>query len=76
MGDRAMNDMVPGDTTAGQNATGGNRRKSYSGVVTEGMRRIARAFVGDSRVRKTGRALKTTWCFALQRKQWRLSQRG
>ena len=57
MGDRAINDMVPGDTTAGQNATGGNRRKSYSEVVTEGVKRIARAFVGDSRVRKTGRAL-------------------
>ena len=41
MGDRAMNDMVPGDTTAGQNATGGIRRKSYSEVVIEWVRRRA-----------------------------------
>ena len=43
--------------TAGQNATEGIRRKSYSEVVVEGVRRRERVFVGDSIVKKTDRAL-------------------
>ena len=57
MGERKMDNMLPGDTTAGRNAAEGIRRKSYSEVVIEGVRRRARVFVGDSIVRKTDRAL-------------------
>ena len=56
MGEREMDNTLPGDTTAGQNAAEGIRRKSYSEVVIEGVRRRARVFVGDSKVRKTDRA--------------------
>ena len=57
MGERKMDNMLPDDTTAGQDATEGIRHKSYSEVVIEGVRRKARVFVGDSIVRKTDRAL-------------------
>ena len=57
MDEREIDNMLPGDTTAGQNVTEGIRRKCYSEVVTEGVRRRARVFVGDSIVRKTDRAL-------------------
>ena len=57
MGESETDNMLPGDRTAGQNATEGIRRKSYSEVVIEGVRRRARVFVGDSIVRKTDRAL-------------------
>ena len=30
MGEKEMDNMLPSDTTAGQNITEGNRRKSYS----------------------------------------------
>ena len=33
MGEREMDNMLPGATTVGQNATEGIRRKSYSDVV-------------------------------------------
>ena len=49
--------MLPGDTTAGQNATEGIRRKSYSEVVIDRVRRRVRVFVRDSIVRKTERVL-------------------
>ena len=39
--------MLPSDTTAGQNATEGIRRKSYSEVVIEGVRIRVRVLVGD-----------------------------
>ena len=42
MGEREMDNMPPGDTTAGLHATEGIRRKSYSEVVIDGMRRRAR----------------------------------
>ena len=68
MGEREMDNMVPGDTTAGQNATEGIRRKSYSEVMTEWVRRRAKVFVGYSIVRKTERALNkgTTLWFVFQ----------
>ena len=58
-----LRDVLPGDTTAGQNATEGIRRKSYSELVIEGVRRRARVFVGDSIVMKIDRALNKgkTW---------------
>ena len=56
MGEKEMDNMLPSDTT-GQNITEGNRRKSYSEVVTGEERRKARVFVGDSIVRKMYRAL-------------------
>ena len=70
MGERAMDNMVPGGTTAGLNATEGIRRKNYFEVVIEGVRRRARVFVGDSTVRKTDRAQceGTTWWFAFHGK--------
>ena len=52
-----MDNILPGDTTAGQSATEGIRRKSSSKVLIEGVRRRARVFMGDSIVRKTDRAL-------------------
>ena len=58
MGEREMDNMLPGDTTVGQNVTEGIRCKTNSEVVIEGVRRKARVFVGDSIVRKTDRALK------------------
>ena len=57
MDERKMDNMLPGDTTAGQNVTEGIRCKSYSEVVIEVVRRRSRVFVGDSIVRKTDRAL-------------------
>ena len=36
MGEREMDSMLLGDTTAGQNSTEGIRRKSYSEIVIEG----------------------------------------
>ncbi|KAI0222239.1 hypothetical protein LSAT2_026524 [Lamellibrachia satsuma] len=56
MGQREMDNIMPGETTAGQNATEGIQRKSYSEIVIEGARRRARVFAGDSIVRKTDRA--------------------
>ena len=56
-GEREMDNKLPGDTAAGQNATEGIRRKSYFEVVIEGVRRRVRVFVGDLIVRKTDRAL-------------------
>ena len=35
-GEREMDNLLPGETTAGQNATEGIRRMSYSEVVIEG----------------------------------------
>ena len=61
MGEREMDNMLPGDTTAEQNAMEGIRRKSYSEVVIVGVRRRARVFVGNSIVRKTDRALAFQW---------------
>ena len=52
-----MDNMLPSDTTAGQNVTQGIRHKSYTEVVIEGVKRRARVFVGYSIVRKTDRAL-------------------
>ena len=57
MREREMDKMLPVDTTAGQNATEGIRRKSYSEVVIEGVRSRARVFVGYSKVRKTDSSL-------------------
>ena len=48
-----MDNMVPTDTTAGQNMTAGNQQNSYSEVVTDGVKRNARVFVGDSLVTKS-----------------------
>ena len=39
MGEREIDNMLPGDTTAGLNATEGIRRKNYSDLVVEGVRR-------------------------------------
>ena len=41
MGEREMDNMLQGDTTAGFNATEGIKRKSYSDVVIEWVRRRA-----------------------------------
>ena len=57
MVEREMNNMLPGDTTAGQNVTEGIQRKCYSEIVIEGVRRRARVFVEDSIVRKTDKVL-------------------
>ena len=57
MGEREIDDSLPGDKTAGQNVTEGIKRKSYSEVAIEGLRRRARVFVGDSIVRKSDRVL-------------------
>ena len=52
IGEREMDNLLPGDTTAGQNVTEGIQRKSYSEIVIEGVRRRARVFLRDSIVRK------------------------
>ena len=57
MGEREMDNMLPGDPTAGQIAREGIRRKSYSEVVIQGVMRRVRVCVGDSIVRKTDTAL-------------------
>ena len=44
MDEKEMDNMVPSDTTAGQNMTERNRRKSYTEVVIEGFTRKARVF--------------------------------
>ena len=41
-----MNNMLPGDTTAGQNATEGIQCESYSEVVIEGVMRRTRVLWG------------------------------
>ena len=68
MGERDVDNILPGYTTVGQNATEGILCKSFSDVVIHWVRRRARVFVGDSIVRKTDRALRkgTTWWFAFQ----------
>ena len=68
MGERQMDNTLPGDTSAGQNVTERIRHKNYSVVVIEGVVRRARVFVGDSIVMKTDRALNkgTTWWFVFQ----------
>ena len=55
MGERYMDNMLPGETTAGQNYTEGIRRKSYSKLVIKRVTRGASMFVGDSIVRKNNR---------------------
>ena len=57
MGERGIDNSLPGDKDAGQNVTEGIQRKSYCEVVTEGLRRRARVFAGDSIVRKNDRVL-------------------
>ena len=39
MGEKEMDNMLPSDSTAGQNMTNRNRCRSYSEVLTEWMRR-------------------------------------
>ena len=51
------NSLSPSDKAAGQNVMEGIHRKSYSEAVIEGVRKIARVFVGDSIDRKTDRVL-------------------
>ena len=46
MGEREMDNMLPGDTTGELNVTEGIRRKISSEVLIESMRRRARVFVG------------------------------
>ena len=72
MGEREIDNMLPGDTTAKQNVMEGVRTKNYSEVVIDGVRRRARMYVGDSIVRNTERALikGTTWWFACGKKSW------
>ena len=57
MGEREIDNSLPGDNAAGHNVTKGIQRKSYSEVVIEGVMERARVFVGDSIVRKTNRVL-------------------
>ena len=57
MSEREMDNRLPGDTTAGQNATEGIQHKNYSDVVIEGVSRRVSVFMGDSIVRKTDRVL-------------------
>ena len=51
------NSLPPSGKAAGQTVLEGINRKSYSEAVTEGVRKRARVFVGDSIVRKTDRVL-------------------
>ena len=62
MGERVIDNSLPGDKAVGQNVTEGIQRKSYCEVV----RKRARVFVGDSVVLKTDRILnkEMTWWFA------------
>ena len=55
MGEREIDNSMPGDKAAGQNVMEGIQQKSYSEVVIEGVRKRARVFVRESIVRKTGR---------------------
>ena len=57
VGERETDNILPGYTTAGQNATEGIRHKRYSEVVIDGMKKRARVFVEGLIVRKTDRAL-------------------
>lgn len=57
MGEKEI-DMLARDTTARQNMMDGNRRKGYSEVVIEGVRRKVREFIGESIVRETDRVLR------------------
>ena len=52
-----MENMPTSGMTAGQNKTEGNRCKSYSEVVTEGVTRKSSMFVGNSMIRKPDKAL-------------------
>ena len=58
-----MDNMLPGYTTAVLNAMEGIQHKSYSEVVIEGVRRIARVFVVDLLVRKTDKRYNMVVCF-------------
>ena len=57
MGEREIDNSMPGDKAAGQNVMEGIQQKSYSEVVIEGVRKRARVFVRESIVRKTGRII-------------------
>ena len=57
MGERETDNSLPGDKAAGQNVMEGIQWKSYSAAVTQGVRKRARLFAGDSIVRKTDRVL-------------------
>ena len=58
MSEREPDNSLPrSDKAAGQNVMEAIHRKSYSEAVIEGVRKRARAFVGDSIVRKTDRVL-------------------
>lgn len=48
MGEKEMDNVLPSGTTTLHNMTEGNRRKSYSEVVAEEVKRKARVSVGDS----------------------------
>ena len=48
MGEREIDNSLPGEKAAGQNVTEGIQWKSYSEVVIEGVRKRARVFLGDS----------------------------
>ena len=62
-GEKEMDSMLPNDTTTERNMTEGIRRKSYSKVVIEGVKRRVRVFVGDSIIRKIDKVLNkgATW---------------
>ena len=55
MGEREIDNSMPGEKVAGQKLTEGNQRKSYSELVIEGMRKRGMVYVWDSIVRKTFR---------------------
>ena len=57
IGEREIDNSLPGDKAAGQNVTEGIQRERYSEAVIEGVRKRARVFVGNSIVRKTDRVL-------------------
>ena len=58
MSEREPDNSLPSsDKAAGQNEMEGILRKSYSEAVIEGVRKSARVYVGDSKVRKTDRDL-------------------
>ena len=72
MDEREMDNMLPGDTIAGHNATKGIRRKSYTEAVIDRVRRRARVFVGGPIALCKG----TTLWFAFEGQKYRLSHRG
>ena len=76
MDEREINNMLPGDTTAGQNATEGFRRNNYSEEGVEGVRRRARVIVGESIPRTTYRYTGGRHSGWLSRAKYMLSQRG